>query len=185
MQIKGLRIYIVIAAVAVTLAILLTIQFFHQKYQVEQPLFKLYSQTKLVNDVKLEEKENYVTVVLDVKETDNLMKAYQELTDYTREIMGDSEFTIKLKDKRSKTLEKAYYDSQFIIYEAIAKGDFTRMADVIKKNADVVGAQARVYIDEKNIYVQFLKDGEYLYEIVPRQQKSQDGLAGMMGSDQQ
>lgn len=185
MQIKGLRIYIVIAAVAVTLGILLTIQFFHQKYKVEQPLFKLYSQTKLVNDVKLEEKGNAVTVVLDVKETDNLRKAYHDLNNYTREIMGDTDYTIELKDKRSKTLEKAYYESQFIIYEAIAKGDFTRMAEVIQKNADKVGAQAMIFIDEKNIYVEFLKDGSYLYEIIPRQQKSQAGLAGTIGSDQQ
>ncbi len=185
MQIKGIRIYIVLAAVAVTLAILLTVQFFHQKYNVEQPLFKLYSQTKLVNDVKLEEKDNSVTVVLDVKETDNLRKAYQDLNEYTSEIMGNKNFTIQLKDKRSKVLEKAYYESQFIIYEAIAKGDFTRMAEVIEKNANKVGARSMVFVDEKNIYVEFLKDGSYLYEIVPRQQKSQAGLADMIGSDQQ
>lgn len=185
MQIKGLRIYIVIAAVAVTLAVLLTIQFAHQKYNVEQPLFKLYSQTKLVNDVKLEEKGNSVTVVLDVKETDNLRAAYQELNKYTREIMGNTDFTIQLKDKRSKILEQAYYESQFIIYEAIAKGEFTRMAEVIQKNADKVGARALVFIDEKNIYVEFIKDGSYLYEIIPRQQKPQTGLADRIGSEMQ
>lgn len=183
LQFKGMRIYIVIAAVVVTLAILLTLQYVHQKYNVEQPLFKLYSETKLVKDVKLEEKGSTVKVILDVNKTDNLRKAYQDLNTYTQEIMGNTEFTIELKDKRSKDLEKAYYNSQFIIYEAIAKGDFTRMADIIRKNAKAVNAESMVFIDENNIYVEFIKGGNYLYEIVPRQQKAA-GIADTMGSDQ-
>lgn len=183
MQIKGLRIYIIIAAVVVTLAILLTLQYVHQKYNVEQPLFKLYSETKLVKDVKLEEKGSTVKVILDVNKTDNLRKAYFDLNTYTQEIMGNKEFTIELKDNRSKELEKAYYNSQFIIYEAIAKGDFTRMADIIRKNAEAVNAESMVFIDENNIYVEFIKGGNYLYEIVPRKQMAA-GIADTMGSDQ-
>lgn len=184
MQIKGIRIYIVIAAITVTLAILLTIQFVYRKYNVEQPLFKLYSQTKLVKGAKLEEHGNTFTVVLDVNKTDNLRQAYRDLTEYTEQIMGNKNFTIQLKDNRSKALENAYYQSQFIIYEALAQGDFTKMADVIQQNASKVGAVARVFIDDDNIYVQFLQGKNYLYEITPRQHEVSGNIADVMGSGQ-
>lgn len=185
MQIKGLRIYVVITAVVVTLAILLGIQFIYQRYNVEQPLFKLYSETKLVNDASIDDKGERVKVVLEVKKTDNLKKAYNELLEYTKQVMEGKNFELQLKDKRTGELEKAYNNSQFIIYEAIAKGDFTKMADVIESNGDKIAAQSYVFIDETNIYVEFVKKDHYLYEIIPRQAKTQNNPgAQMMGSDQ-
>lgn len=183
MQIKGLKIYAVIAAMAVTLAVLLTIQFIYQKYNVEQPLFKLYSQTKLVQGVKLEQNENKVKVILDVKKTDNLQQAYRELKGYTGQIMDGAEFTVELKDNRTKTLEDTYYQSQFVIYEALAKGDFTKMADVIQRNAEKAGAEARVFIDNDNIYIALFKGKNYLYEIIPRHRDVQEPMTDGMGSE--
>ena len=189
MQIKGLRLYVVIAAVFVTLAVLLTVQFLYQKYDVEQPLFKLYSQTKLVNKVPtIEQTGTSVKVILDVKKTDNIRQAYQNLNNYTEQIMGGTKFTLELKDNRNKELENAYYQSQFVIYEALAKGDFTKMADVIQQNAVKVGGTSKVYIDNDNVYVEILNGNNYLYEIIPRlhdnAQGNSDSFANQMGSVQ-
>lgn len=184
MQIKGFRVYVILAAIVITLAVLLTIQYVYQKYDVEQPLFKLYSQTKLVEKVPvLEQKGNMVKVILDVKKTDNLRQAYLDLNSYTEQVMGNSEFLIVLKDKRTKELEKAYYQSQFIIYEALSKGDFSRMDQVIRQNAANVGAEALIFIDSENVYVEFLKGDDYLYEIVPRKAQTNNSAAGQRGSD--
>ncbi len=183
MQIKGFKVYVVIAAIMVTLAVLLTVQFVYQKYNVEQPLFKLYSQTKLVQGVKLEHKENMVRVILDVKKTENLRQTYQDLVGYTEQVMGTDKFTVELKDNRTEELADAYYQSQFVIYEALANGDFTKMAEVIRQNADRVGAEARVFIDNDNIYVEFLKGQNYLYEIIPRKQEVRGNVADRMGSE--
>lgn len=189
MQIKGIRVYVVIAAVFVTLAVLLSVQFLYQKYDVEQPLFKLYSETKLVNKVPvIEEKGTSINVVLHVKKTDNLRQAYQELNSYTAEIMGDTKYTMEIRDNRDQALEEIYYQSQFVIYEALAKGDFTKMADVIQQNADKVGATAKVYIDNDNVYVEIFKGSNYLYEIIPRQKNNSlgavDRYANQIGSGQ-
>lgn len=184
MHIKGFRLYVVIIAVIATLAILLTIQFINQKYNVEQPLFKLYSQTKIVKDAKIEDKGDTVKVIIKVKKTENLKQAYNELTEYTNQIMDGKRYEMQIKDNRSAILEKAYYNSQFVIYEALAKGDFTKMANVIEKYSQKVGAESLVFIDDKNIYVEFLKGDNYLYEVIPRQSNSQskDG-ADKMGSE--
>lgn len=188
MQIKGIRVYVVAAAVVVTLAVLLAIQFLYQKYDVEQPLFKLYSETKLVNKVPvIEQKGTAVNVILNVKKTDNLRQVYQDLNSYTEQIMAGTKFTIELKDNRNKSLEEVYYQSQFVIYEALAKGDFTKMADVLQQNAVKAGATAKVFIDNDNVYVEILKGKNYLYEIIPRKGVPKDlrgSSANQMGSVQ-
>lgn len=185
MQIKGLRIYVIVAAIIVTLAVLLTIQFIYQKYDVEQPLFKLYSQTKLVEKApRLEQKGSVLVVMLDVKKTDNLRQAYRDLVNYTEQVMGNTKFTIEMKDNRTGELESAYYQSQFIIYEALTKGDFSRMAEVVQQNARKVGAESLVFIDNDNIYVEFIKGDNYLYEIISRKHEIQASVTDRMGSDQ-
>ncbi len=184
MQIKGLRIYVIVTAIVVTLAVLLTIQFVYQRYNVEQPLFKLYSQTKLVKDARIEQNGTSVKVILDVKKTDNLQKAYRELLSYTGKVMGNTKFSIELKDSRSKDLDDAFYQSQFVIYEAMAKGDFTKMSDVIQQNAEKAGATARVFIDNENIYVEFIKGKNYLYEVIPRKPEVNAEIADGTGSEQ-
>lgn len=187
MQIKGVKVYVVIAAVFVTLAVLLTVQFLYQKYDVEQPLFKLYSETELVNKVPvIEQKGTSVNVVLHLKKTENLKQVYHDLSSYTEQIMGNKKFTMELKDNRNKALEEVYYQSQFMIYEALAKGDFTKMADVVQDNAGGIGATSKVYIDNDNIYVEILKGDNYLYEIIPRNEEhargTQGSSANQMGS---
>ena len=182
LQIKGIRVYVVLIVLAITLGVLLTAQYAYQKYNVEQPLFKMYSETKLVNDVKLEDDGEVVKVVLDVKKTDDLKQAYRELRGYTEEIIGQKQFQMELKDKRTKELSDAYYRSQYMIYEALVKGDFSRMATVIEENAGKIEAESRVFIDSDNIYVEFIKGENYLYEVVPRRNVNTE-VSGMIGSD--
>jgi hypothetical protein len=184
LQIKGIRIYVVIVTIVVTLCVLLSIQYINQKYNIEQPLFKLYSQTKLVKGVKIENRGTDVNVILDVKKTDNLRQVYKDLTNYTEQIMGTTKFSVELKDNRNKTLENVYYQSQFIIYEALAKGDFSKMATVIEKNARDYGAEAKVFMDEDSIYVEIIKGDNYLYEIIPREHVEKGDLTGQTGSEQ-
>ena len=182
MQIKGVRVYVVIIVLAVTLGVLLTVQYVYQKYNVEQPLFKMYSDTELVDDVKLDNEGEVVTVNLSVRKTEDLKEAYLELKGYTEKILGHNQFHMELKDKRTNELSDAYYKSQYIIYEALAKGDFTEMAADVQKNARDAGAKARVFIDNDNVYISFIKDDKYLYEIIPRYNAASQ-VSGMLGSD--
>lgn len=188
MQIKGIRIYVVLVVVMLMMGLLMGAQYFYQRYNVEQPLFKLYSETKLVdniNNIKLEEQGGTVAVTLSLNRTDNLRRAYRELNRYTGQILGSEGFKIQIKDTRSRELEDIYYRSQFVIYEALAKGSFTEMAAAIEKNARSAGAEARVYMDEKNIYVALYKGKNYLYEVVPRDAALADKKDGLqMGSEQ-
>ncbi|MFZ5640248.1 MAG: hypothetical protein ACOY4Q_06130 [Bacillota bacterium] len=188
MQIKGIRIYIVLVVVMLMLGLLIGAQYFYQRYSVEQPLFKLYSETKLVDNIKkikLEKQGDTVSVTLALNRTDNLRQAYQDLYRSTGQVLGSDRFRMQLKDTRNRELENVYYQSQFVIYEALVKGSFPQMAATIEKNARSAGAEARVFIDEKNIYVALYKGENYLYEVVPRKNVPADNRdVVQMGSEQ-
>lgn len=171
MQIKGVRIYVVLVVILVIMGILFGAQYFYQRYNVEEPLFKLYSQTKLVDNIKnmkLEQQGDTVSVVLALNRTDNLRRAYQELYRSTGQVLGSQQFQMQIKDTRNKELENIYERSQFVIYEALIKGDFPQMAAAIERNAGNSGATARVFMDDQNVYVALYKNQNYLYEVVSR-----------------
>lgn len=189
MQIKGIRLYVVLAAVMLMLGLLVGAQYFYQRYSVEQPLFKLYSQTKLVDNIKnikLEDQGSVISVTLALNKTENLRQAYQDLYRSTGQVLGSNQFQMQIKDTRTRELENVYYQSQFVIYEALVKGSYPEMAQAIERNARSAGAQARVYMDEKNIYVALYKGKNYLYEVLSRSSVSADKNNGtQIGSEQQ
>jgi len=188
MQIKGIRIYVVLVVVILMLGILIGAQYLYQRYNVEQPLFKLYSETKLVDNIKnikLEDQGDTVSVTLALNRTENLRRAYQDLYRSTGQVLGSDRFRMQIKDTRNRELDDIYNRSQFVIYEALVKGSYPQMAAVIEKNAREAGAQARVFMDEKNIYVAVYKGKNYLYEVVPRKTVAAENRDGVqMGSEQ-
>lgn len=188
MQIKGIRLYVVLIAVMLMLGLLVGAQYIYQRYNVEQPLFKLYSETKLVDNIKkikLEEQGDMVSVTLGLNRTDNLRRAYQDLYRSTGQVLGSDRFRIQIKDTRTRELENVYYQSQFVIYEALVKGSYPEMALTIERNARSAGSEARVYMDEKNIYVALYKGKNYLYEVISRDSLPADKKDGLqIGSEQ-
>lgn len=150
------------------LAALFGIQYVYQQINVDQPLFKLYSQTKAVQKFNIDKKDNITVVNIDLKATDNLQKTYQELFQTTANVIGSNNFKLKIKDNRNKELENAYYDMQFIINEALVRGNFSQMEQVIKEKTNQIGAKSKIFIDDKNIYLQIEKKQNYLYEIIAR-----------------
>ncbi len=185
MQVKGLKVVVIIVTVAVTLALLFGIQFVNERLNIEKPLFKLYSDTKLVLKPSIAKEGDTTEIKLTVKKTDNLFTAYQDIKTKTDKIMGDSKYQIKLIDKRSPALDDIYSNCQFVIYEALAKGNFTTIPDKIDTIAAKAGATTKVYIDQDNIYISLYKGDGYLYEIIPRKNYQLPGtVADTNGSDQ-
>lgn len=178
MNIKGIRIPVVIIIIVLVLAVLFGIQYIYHKINVEQPLFKLYSQTKAVQKFDIDNKSGSTIVNIDLKHTDNLGKTYQQIYQTTANVLGKNGFKLNIKDSRSPELESAYYDMQFIINEALVRGNFSQMENVIEEKAAQAGVTSRVFIDNQNIYIQLDKNKKYLYEVVPRPQVNNENLSG-------
>lgn len=184
MQIKGFRVIVIATAIIVTLALLFGIKYVNERFNIEKPLFKMYSETKLVLKPSIDKEGDTTTITLTLKKTDNLYSAYQDIKSDTEKVLGDKKFQIKILDKRSPELEEAYRDSQFVVYEALAKGNYTSIPAEVARYAAAKGAKAKVYIDGENIYVSLYKGDNYLYEIISRRNYQMGGdVADTMGSD--
>lgn len=183
-QIKGFRVIVIATAIIVTLALLFGIKYVNERFNIEKPLFKMYSETKLVLKPSIDKEGDTTTITLTLKKTDNLYSAYQDIKSDTEKVLGDKKFQIKILDKRSPELEEAYRDSQFVVYEALAKGNYTSIPAEVARYAAAKGAKAKVYIDGENIYVSLYKGDNYLYEIISRRNYQMGGdVADTMGSD--
>lgn len=184
MKVKGLKVIVIVIAVVVTLALLFGIKFVNERFNIEKPLFKLYSETELVLKPSLERQGEITTISLTLKKTDNLFQAYRQINRETEKVLGDSKFEFKIEDNRSQALEDAFRSSQFVVYEALAKGNYTLIPAEVKKHAEAIGADARVYIDQENIYISLYKGDKYLYEVIPRKNPQLTGaVADTMGSE--
>lgn len=165
------RLTVVLAAIILTLAVLGGGQFLWQRYAVDKPLanalnnidgiasFKVDSNNKISGAAKL-----YISLG-DVK---NLQKTYQAVYEGAAAVLGDSKFSVVIKDNRTPELEQVYYNVHLFVQEGIATGKFAPMAEQIVQRAAVNGVEAQVYVDSVNVYLGLKKADAGLYEIIPR-----------------
>jgi len=177
MQIKGLKIWLIIVAIIVVLGLLVGGSYLYNKYNTEQPLFKLYENVIEVKDFELKQEDNKLEIALELNKVQNLQNFYQEVDTETKEILANQEYTFILKGNTSEELEEISNEGQFVIYESLVKGNFREMATELKNLAQANGAEAFVFMDENNVYIQIQKDDKYLYEVIEWQSNySGDGM---------
>ncbi len=159
-----------VAALAVTVAVLVAGQLTWQKYAVARPLDAGLRDIAGVTAASLEEGKNgdlTINVTLG-NNVDNLAKTYGAVGDTAKRILGRRPASIVLADSRSPELERLYYDLNLPVQEGIFTGNFTAMADRIAARARAAGATAKVSVDAASVYVQLTREGAALYAVVPR-----------------
>jgi len=166
-QLRGLRYPLIAVVVLIVLGLLFAGQWVYKKYFLETPLVEAVNSLPEVEESKFFEKANILEIKL--KEVENLQKAYINIENKLKELEASKDLKIVITDKRDQLLEDLFYKSQFAIHQAIAKGDFIYMHDHISKLALEAGVEKfYIFIDNNNIYVQFHKGNNYLYEIIKR-----------------
>ncbi|WP_066635410.1 hypothetical protein [Desulfolucanica intricata] len=166
MKWHGLRIPVILFAFLVGLALFFGCQWLYQKYYYNQPLAAVLSDD-VVQAYKIDDSEEPIKIEVQLSTT-NLMEDYNKIYDNLSGVMGNKAFVLELKDNRDKVLKEVYYNSQYAVYQAVSQGTYQEMASVIHEEAGAVGAEAKVFIDQNNIYVQMQHNGHVLNEIIPR-----------------
>lgn len=166
MQWSRLRVKVILAALLVTLVVLFGGQWLYLKYSVQQPLRQILAgdgtSYRIVDDGAT------LRIYVHLDNPSNLMEEYQHLNEKIRSALRNRSYQLIVEDERNQSLREAYYQSQFAIHTAIARGDFENMARKIERNAAAVGAEAKVWIDGENVYVYMCQGEHYLVEVVPR-----------------
>ncbi|GAW91542.1 hypothetical protein [Calderihabitans maritimus] len=179
MLVHGLKIPVIILTAILTFGLLLGGQWLYTHYQVEQPLAAQLERVNGVDDYYIQKKNAKLLVSVSLAPVNNLMHTYREIEQAVREVFPGKSIELIVKDRRNKLLERAWYESQFAVHQAVAQGSYVEMARVIEEVSNKYNIERyAVNIDQDNIYVQFHKDEVYLYEIVSRRRPIPEKLLG-------
>jgi hypothetical protein len=172
MKIKYIKFLKGSIALIITVACLFIVQAVWQSYAVDLPLDKALNDIDGVLSATLDDSHKIndsTTIYVELDNTANLQKTYKEISTKIEQTLKGSEYILEIKDNRSPELEQTYYDIHYYIQKAIVDGDFPLLEAKVREKADLVGAAAKVYVDEQNIYLQLVKNDIFLYSVVTRQ----------------
>uniref|UniRef100_A0A7C2EI68 Uncharacterized protein n=1 Tax=Ammonifex degensii TaxID=42838 RepID=A0A7C2EI68_9THEO len=164
----GLQLKVVLIALAIGLICLFGGQWLYNKYGYQQSLQQALAGKPQVADFKLEERSGQLVVTVRLRSAGNLQQTYKELKQAVEEASGNRPYLLELTDNRDASLEGAFYQSQFVIYQAFVQGSFPEMEREVSANARAVGAEARLYLDNENLYLTFIKGDRFLAAVIPR-----------------
>ncbi|MEL7564292.1 MAG: hypothetical protein AAGU27_05350 [Dehalobacterium sp.] len=124
--------------------------------------------TKIDGIKKVEVKEQIITLTM--SNVSNIKQSYQEIS----HIIEDKNYEIIIKDTPSNKLEEIASESEIALQEGIFRGNFTEMSNYIKNLAQSQGVTAKVFVDNKRVYLQLEEENKYIYRIMERPNNNSD-----------
>lgn len=179
---RNLRYSVIAAIVVLVLGLLFGGQLVYTKYVLERPVVDALNLPEVERTEYLEKTE---TVVVKLKNVQNLRETYLKIQDRLKANQNTDNLRIQIMDNRSPLLAAAWYQSQFAVHQAIMQGDFVSMHQTISNIASEHELERHaVFIDSNRVYVAFYKDGNYLYEVIGREIPGKEGSAPQNGSEE-
>jgi hypothetical protein len=163
-RIKNLQIFLIVLAFLITIGALFGGQALTTKLKVEGPLQRDLRRMKAIQDFKLKQEKDGITVSFKLQRVDNL----QQVMDYVQQKVllhyNQPVKTFKVVDHRNRYLEELRYQLSFYLKEAIVSGHYIQLKTALESYQ---GVKAKAYISQNNVYLQLEKGGNYLYEVLP------------------
>ncbi|SHI44948.1 hypothetical protein [Desulfofundulus thermosubterraneus] len=178
MQWYGWRIPIILAALLVGLSFFFAVQWLYDRYNYQEPLSRVLEADGAVQTFSIEKQDGVFIITVRLKDTVDLGETYRRLKKSIQGVLGRHPFTLELKDNRDQELKKAFYYSQFALYEAQIRGNYREMVRYIEDRAASVGAETVISLDEENIYVHMKHRDRHLYAVIPRRAALNPEAAG-------
>lgn len=158
-------------ALVITIACLYIGQAVWQNYSVNLPLDKALHEIEGVETATWSKSNNVndtVKIYITLGNAANLQKVYSETVYRIEQTLKNRKYTLEIKDNPSPELEQVYYDIHYYIQKSIMDGDFPMLEAKVREKAVAAGAEAKVYVDEQNIYLQLTKNDNSLVAVTPR-----------------
>lgn len=164
-----IRPMIVVLALVLGLAFIFGTQFAVKTYRLEEPFKAKVLSIDGITKVQLENTADGRRILLTVEPGVELASAYHRVQELAKETLrGQS--TIEMNGKAGARLAGIYQQMHFAIYEGIASGHFTQMADQLKEVAEAVNIENySVQVDQENVYLTLAENGDVFVKVIPRQ----------------
>lgn len=158
-------------ALIITVAVLYVGQALWQNYAVDLPLDNALHDIDGVENVTWNngnKLNDIININVTLSNVIDIKKTYDDMITEIEKTLKGRQYTLKIDDYRSPELEKLYYDIHYYIQKAIVDGDFPLLGEKAREKAGLARAEAKVYVDEHNIYLQLNKDNSSLYSVTAR-----------------
>lgn len=169
MSFREIRWAPVLVILTLTIGILLGANSFYHRVYVDTPLKRIMQNHPEVKEWSIikDGKQNTLTVKLGT--VDNLLETCTNIQREVEPYLGKEGWQMRVTDERSSELEQVFYSMQYVVYEALTQGNFTYLADTLKRDSASAGLDgSAIYVNSYNLYIQMQKGGVSLYEILPR-----------------
>ncbi|MDA8336658.1 MAG: hypothetical protein M0Z41_16990 [Peptococcaceae bacterium] len=98
----------------------------------------------------------------------NLEEEWRGLNRILADRTGGRPYRIEILDNPDQKLNQVYYNVQYAIYGALARGTFQAMAGRVENQAKQAGVTAGLWVDGRNIYLDLSDGGHSLQKVFPR-----------------
>jgi len=153
------------------LGLMLLIQWYLSKNVKLRALESALLEYKFVEGVEIAEQTEKVVVYLSFGSVNNLKDAYDKVCSIVEKQLNRQPFEVKIVNSAISEIEDVYYNKvQFIIYEALETGEFTKMRerlDEIETISDPLKIQ--VFLDSNKLYLHMVLNESNFYKIVQRE----------------
>lgn len=161
----------VLAAFAVTAALLFGARTAWQARQVDRPLLAALEAVPGVEAVRAGRTAGVRVFEVTLGPVTDLQRTYRALDRTIADRLGApaTAYRLTVRDDRDEALEAVFFRIHFAVYEAAARSTFTDLAAVVAALDPADGVdRAEVRVDGRRIYLQLHRGDRYLYEVVPR-----------------
>lgn len=173
---KNFKWPVAVLAFILTLALSVGAVTFRQRQLVNEPLVKRLSEYEGVEKVELWQKGNLQVISIELDYVQDFSVLYSELKEETDRLLGPKFYRLMLVDQRNETLEAAFLAVHLALYEGEQRGNFTEMSDrVAAILRDYQLQDYRLVVDNTNIYLQIRSGENYLYAVIERVSRGEDG----------
>jgi len=164
-----MRLTIILATLALTLAILFGVKWLYQDQALDRPLARAVGAVPGVIETAIAQRGDSLQVRVKVSDTPEIETLVAGLWRAIDAVEDDRKVELLISDSRNPVLQEVYYDFHFFLQEAVATGFYSELpARLAEVAATDKVARARVYVAPDYVYVQLHQGDASLYEIVPR-----------------
>jgi hypothetical protein len=158
-----IRLVPVIFILVISLAILFAGWQAYRRFNLVNPLKSELQQVTGVKSVQIET-GNPSVIDIQLNPVKDLQTTYIEISHVVAGTLG-GQVDVNLLDNKDDELTSAMEDDQLILNDGLAKGNYIEMVASAEQKAAKQNIDARITMDEHNIYVQLTKGNHYLYKV--------------------
>lgn len=164
-----MRWQVAVLTLLAALAVLFGGYFVYHQLGLDRPLVKALKADPAVNAVNITDGTQGRQIELGLKPVDDLQTVYDRLEQTTERYLKGDTFALKITDRRDAMLQQTYDRMNFLVEEAIARGNYEDMYTGLQQQATAAGLDVfKVYVGQNEVFLQLGKGADYLYAVVPR-----------------